>query len=827
MGSELIELKLIDVIYTLDGKEYITDKHLEKEILDELVAHGGRINVVDLQQKSCSHVSLAPEEVSSIGFNKDHSCLADIFVPNGSLYLSATFDLKILNVDLNYIEAKISELLKFDKSLLLVQGFLMSRMYLEKMCEEINDTLQEAGQLTVSDLTKEFGLPTAFLLEHIEESLGTRIIGRLDKTDSGVLYTESYVARYQARIRGQFSAITRPTSLGPIISQGNYHAKLFYSVLNDLISTGQLLGSIHGRTEKAVYIPEIYIKLQNSWVDSFLASNGYLEYDAISRLGIDSPQEYLTRRYGNQTTLLKLETCCVGQLVQTRVEAAIEEVQSSNSWVDIMTILPSPCTPADGNKILMSYCKSNPELRVFGMTAAASKAFVQTCFELFQPLIADKAQKAFATNAVLLTDLVTSQAEGPPRKDKKEERRKRGGTEKKGQRGKGADVEQEEEEEGSKRGTSSELHFMTTEEVAAFLLTKYPDCGEDFLSELAGTLYRRLQDAYLQALKALLSTTSNEGPSESNQRKLHVHVHANLQESIQGLWNRARLFQKAIPFFEGDSALQLSKYLLRTVCTDLLNMVFCYLSKDKGVQLPDDQKLTAKDRSTIILNLPENMRKSLKASNTAVNGKEKCVELGQRSRQQKLDKQKLDKQKLDKQKLDKQKLDTDIEEFLKQFEALCEEEFCGLMLKKLDKKKERQLLFSHHQSLLATLKEEKEPAMALHLITVFLFQRCTSCIIHAPGRLVPNIISFLAKHMNDTEYAKLSEYQRLVMLHLRLTSEAKQDDPDDEGEGTMEHLLPPPSSDELQGDPVQVMDELKRQLDSLKDLVVKPRKENE
>eukprot|EP00731_Ephydatia_muelleri_P035885 Em0174g4a len=747
--NKLIELKLIDVIYTLDGKEYITDKHLEKEILDELVAHGGRINVVDLQQ--------------------------------------------ILNVDLNYIEAKISELLKFDKSLLLVQGFLMSRMYLEKMCEEINDTLQEAGQLTVSDLTKEFGLPTAFLLEHIEESLGTRIIGRLDKTDSGVLYTESYVARYQARIRGQFSAITRPTSLGPIISQGNYHAKLFYSVLNDLISTGQLLGSIHGRTEKAVYIPEIYIKLQNSWVDSFLASNGYLEYDAISRLGIDSPQEYLTRRYGNQTTLLKLETCCVGQLVQTRVEAAIEEVQSSNSWVDIMTILPSPCTPADGNKILMSYCKSNPELRVFGMTAAASKAFVQTCFELFQPLIADKAQKAFATNAVLLTDLVTSQAEGPPRKDKKEERRKRGGTEKKGQRGKGADVEQEEEEEGSKRGTSSELHFMTTEEVAAFLLTKYPDCGEDFLSELAGTLYRRLQDAYLQALKALLSTTSNEGPSESNQRKLHVHVHANLQESIQGLWNRARLFQKAIPFFEGDSALQLSKYLLRTVCTDLLNMVFCYLSKDKGVQLPDDQKLTAKDRSTIILNLPENMRKSLKASNTAVNGK-------------------------------------DIEEFLKQFEALCEEEFCGLMLKKLDKKKERQLLFSHHQSLLATLKEEKEPAMALHLITVFLFQRCTSCIIHAPGRLVPNIISFLAKHMNDTEYAKLSEYQRLVMLHLRLTSEAKQDDPDDEsqqGEGTMEHLLPPPSSDELQGDPVQVMDELKRQLDSLKDLVVKPRKENE
>lgn len=59
---------------------------------------------------------------------------------------------------------------------------------------------------------------------------------------------------------------------------------------------------------------------------------------------------------------------------------------------------------------------------------------------------------------------MTSQVDGP-RKDKKEERRKRGGAEKKGQRGKGADVEQEEEEEGSRRGTTRELHFMTTEEV--------------------------------------------------------------------------------------------------------------------------------------------------------------------------------------------------------------------------------------------------------------------------------------------------------------------------------------------------------------------------
>ena len=50
----------------------------------------------------------------------------------------------------------------------------------------------------------------------------------------------------------------------------------------------------------------------------------------------------------------------------------------------------------------------------------------------------------------------------------------------------------------------------------------------------------------MQAIRALASV-SNEGPSLSQQRKQH----ANLQESIQGLWNSAKLFQKAIQYFDG------------------------------------------------------------------------------------------------------------------------------------------------------------------------------------------------------------------------------------------------------------------------------------
>lgn len=37
----MIELKVVDVIYTIDGKEYLTPQELGKEIREELIVRGG------------------------------------------------------------------------------------------------------------------------------------------------------------------------------------------------------------------------------------------------------------------------------------------------------------------------------------------------------------------------------------------------------------------------------------------------------------------------------------------------------------------------------------------------------------------------------------------------------------------------------------------------------------------------------------------------------------------------------------------------------------------------------------------------------------------
>jgi len=49
------------------------------------------------------------------------------------------------------------------------------------------------------------------------------------------------------------------------------------AILEELVSSGRLAGSLTGgRHDKAVYVPDVYIKAQNDWVDNFYKQNGYL-----------------------------------------------------------------------------------------------------------------------------------------------------------------------------------------------------------------------------------------------------------------------------------------------------------------------------------------------------------------------------------------------------------------------------------------------------------------------------------------------------------------------------------------------------------------------
>lgn len=211
----LIQKKLIDLIFTTDGKEYITPAQLVQDIKGELYANGGRINLVDLA--------------------------------------------KSLGVDLAHINAHINDVLKGQSDIHLVIGQLIDNSYIFKVATEINEKLQQQGQINVGDLTVQYDLPAEFLQQQIlERQLGKIIQGKQDKSDPKVFFTESFVARSKAKIRGALAGLTRPTPVTAILNQSGLAEKLFFTLFDQVA----LYGSLTSRLAGAQYIPHVYARSQ-------------------------------------------------------------------------------------------------------------------------------------------------------------------------------------------------------------------------------------------------------------------------------------------------------------------------------------------------------------------------------------------------------------------------------------------------------------------------------------------------------------------------------------------------------------------------------------
>jgi len=70
------------------------------------------------------------------------------------------------------------------------------------------------------------------ILQQIVSRLGTIIQGQQDKNNHQTFFTEGFLSRNKARIRGALSAITVPTSIASIISQNKFPERLFFGKMN-------------------------------------------------------------------------------------------------------------------------------------------------------------------------------------------------------------------------------------------------------------------------------------------------------------------------------------------------------------------------------------------------------------------------------------------------------------------------------------------------------------------------------------------------------------------------------------------------------------------
>lgn len=702
--SKLIELKLIDVIFTTDGKEYLTPQQLVREIKDELYVRGGRVNTVDLAKE--------------------------------------------LNVDLNQINIHLSEIIK-GKEVQLVSGYLIAHYYLEKIAREINEKLQLQGQISVGDLTLQYDLP-ADLLQHgvLERYMGKIIRAKQDPSDPRIFYTEEYIMRTKAKIRGALMGLLKPTPVSLIISHCNIAERLFMYLFDQLNTPGVLTG----RQSGAQYVPSCYTKSQNEWVINFYKQNNYLEYDALTRLGISDPKGYVKRVLGNEDMNF-LNSCVIGSQINQQLETALEECISSKSYLDVVSLLPSVLSDEDIDNLLEPLLKKNSRQTILFDKTVLSNNFIENLKQSCMPFTQKNAETVVKSGKYqqfyLEKQLAKSDGQQAVQVDHKaerrEERRKKassgkggGGTQgretktkavKKHNRSKQVTHDSDSDDASTvAKKTPTNLEIISIEDIENCIKEQLENEGlDDLLTQIAEYLQGNLNQTALTIAKELAEKLLQD----ANQNRKQTHSSA--QDRINVLVNDIKLYEKGLKLFLSDQQPQFVKYLLRSFGGDILSEFCKYAANQCNLPVQVDV-LSVEQRNKIMNDLSDEYKKPLKSLNSTI-------------------------------------FEQNMEQFYQAVDVCLSE--CGMILKKIDKKKDKILVQNHREKLIRELENCEEPALVLHLVVLALFTILNQNMLHASGRQVPIIITFLKSQLKEGHFEKLQKYHELVTKYLTAQEDEK------------------------------------------------------
>ncbi|KAK2715010.1 hypothetical protein QYM36_009866 [Artemia franciscana] len=577
--NKLVSLKLVDILYTIDGKEYITRTHLAREIVDELISQGGKANLTDL--------------------------------------------VYILNVDYSHIEDRLPEVTRLHPGVKFVNGQLLDKPYIDGLALEVNEVLQRSGQVYIPELVKQFDLPGDFVLEQITQRVGTLIDGRFEKDDKSRIFTDDFILQMKAKVRGILSAATRPVSVASLVNHYNIPERQFFNIADELLAMKRISGSLIGgrQASKANFIPSIFTQMQQEWVDNFYKQNGYLEYSSLRQVGIGEPESYVKKHFAEDASVVFLPNCAVGKSVTTQVEACVDDALSSNQFIDIMPLLPSVISMEDASKLLKKILieasqSSSSKPVVFGETCVTNEKHLEDLTKLFEKAIQEKANMIvttpqyiqFQSGQGLVTPAKASRigSEAFGVKSKKEDRRKRasegkagGGTQgretktkatkKKYMKGRGDDSESEGEQPCVESKTSPFFQFLPASDLIEELRKDefLQELSDDILEEVASYLLRPLNLMYEEAAKKAYEALVSKS---SGNRKL---ITTDLSDRIQRKLENFKLYEKGLnAVLDTDLRLQLDKFLVKSYGVELYNNLVQYCAIDNMIEIDLNRDLT-------------------------------------------------------------------------------------------------------------------------------------------------------------------------------------------------------------------------------------------
>ncbi|KAJ7553269.1 hypothetical protein O6H91_06G090400 [Diphasiastrum complanatum] len=785
---KLQELGLLDadLLHTVSGKEYMTQEHLRAEIEAE-IKRLRRISAVEL--------------AASLG------------------------------VDLYHCERQVEQVIASNSDLMLVQGEIISSKYWDIVAEEVNDTLQEAGQVSIVELARHFSVGAELLTGILESQLGRLVHGKLG---GGQLYTEAYVAKIKAMVCGAVRALLVPTSLpgvwinlrqelrerdegatGGTIGEGG----LFQSVLNELVNEGAIKGTLRGGGTS--WIPAVFAHSQRSSVEAFFSQNGYISFDAVRKLSIPQPKQFLQAKYPES---IALETVFVHQSYISLMDAAAEEAIDAGGWFDALQLVPSSFGTHDTVALLSSCLSVQKALKesratIMAETCVVSSALMKMLMDRFEKELLASLENSAPASSVTMSkqlgdgNIAENQSRAPSRLVSSESQLHDTDEYSKSKQissfqvdspiGKKMDKKQK-ADNGAATSKFSRSEMMGDDAIEAKTSRTKKKAGK-----VRGGKNIPVDDLQLQSLKTTKGSSgrpaaaddsivpseelmldkiiewfpdiTGAGVEECETGRLANSLAATLRPSLMSLWSTA----KQAKF--GAKA-EARRHRVDSLLTRFNEAYLNFQLFSKALDLFDEEKST---ETVLHRHLLRTTASEITDLILRAHALEQMVEDGETSLTVEL--LVIDETLSTAQRLTLAKsvpppasskavamvesLDgKNVQAFESALQAVLEES--GRRFKRLDKKTEKPLLQSYHKDLALQVEKEADPVTLLPKVVALLFVTVHNRAIQIPGRAIAATVAFLQKSIPDNAHKTLMQYQAatVALLSMLQTSTLEESD---------------------------------------------------
>ncbi|KAL3280114.1 hypothetical protein HHI36_017620 [Cryptolaemus montrouzieri] len=444
--------------------------------------------------------------------------------------------------------------------------------------------------------------------------------------------------------------------------------------------------------------------------------------------------------------IITLNSCLISNEILDRVLDEIEDCIASKTYTDIPSVVPSIFNEEDIS-ILMENIMT-PQLKqqiIMLNNFVVSLAFIDKLMEKCRAVTNENANKCVASGKyqefkmklLVASQLKSQKSEDFEEKvDKREERRKKatGGKAGGGMQGRETKTKSTKKVKGNVKNLDTEivdcsdkkqtLEIISNSDVINCIQDEVDDAGlSEIIESFVEYILPKLNDEALRIAENIYATTVAD--QTANRRQTHNE----LQQKLNNLIGDVRLFEKGIKLLPADLQTQLYKYLLKTLCTDIVNEILNYTAQENNSTV----NVTNQEQRLKFLNdLKPDVRAPLLP-------------------------------------LVKSLASGNIDDFMASIDDALGA--CSMILKKIDKKKDRVIVLNHKHELLEQLNKCDDLAIVLHLAVLVIFTTATQCMLHASGRHLQQILMFLKQYLSVEQIGELTTYHDYIGLMLSGGSE--------------------------------------------------------